>query len=243
MSLGIAAKVDGHVTHEGTLTLDAFASVGSSSQEPVTGVFPLVFTVSIPQTLTPPVSLAPATVLPVFGQANLMPGHYSDLILQGSNKVFLTGGDYYFNNITMTGTFADLNLDLNGGPIRIFVNGDVAFNQLSTFVNGLAQANADPALAANVSLEAHGNIVLSRQFFGGVFAPKGDVTLRSLTDVVGAVVAGDEVIAESAANVSYVRNIYLTAIPEPSAALLACVAVFGIVANCIRLRRTGTIAP
>ena len=56
-------------------------------------------------------------------------------------------------------------------------------------------------------------------------AAKGDVTLRSLTDVVGAVVAGDEVIAESAANVSYVGNNYLASIPEPSALVLVLVIV------------------
>ena len=59
-------------------------------------------------------------------------------------------------------------------------------------------------------------MTLSGEFFGGVFAPHGEVTLETLTNVVGAVVAGDEVIAESAANVAYVRNSYLTAIPEPS---------------------------
>jgi hypothetical protein len=141
----------------------------------------------------------------------------------------------------MTGTFADLNLNLTGGPIRIFAADDVTFNQLSTFVNGVAQASANPALAANVVLEAHGDIVLSRQFFGGVFAPKGDVTLQTLTDVIGTVVAGDEVIAGGSANVSYVRNNYLTAIPEPSTFGLGFLAVFGVIAVCIRSRFRGKI--
>ncbi|HJS07358.1 MAG TPA: PEP-CTERM sorting domain-containing protein, partial [Pirellulales bacterium] len=79
--------------------------------------------------------------------------------------------------------------------------------------------------------------VLSRQFFGGVFAPKGDVTLRSLTDVVGAVVAGDQVIAESSADVSYVRNNYLTTIPEPSAILLASIGIIALGGKLIRRRR------
>jgi hypothetical protein len=87
-------------------------------------------------------------------------------------------------------------------------------------------------------LEAHGNVILSRQFFGGVFAPKGDVTLRTLTDVVGTVVAGDEVIAESAANISYVRNNYLATIPEPSAIVLALVAVVAAVITLGRRRRS-----
>jgi hypothetical protein len=180
--------------------------------------------------------------LPIFGQQSLSPGHYSDLILQGSNKVTLTAGDYHFNNINMTGAFAELHLDVNGGPINIFAANDVTFNQLSTFVNGVAQQNANPVLAAHVLLEAHGDIVLSRQFFGGVFAPKGDVTIRSLTDVIGAVVAGDEVIAESSADVTYVRNNYLTAVPEPSAFVLGLSAFLSVFAVCIRTRRRGTIS-
>jgi hypothetical protein len=166
--------------------------------------------------------------LPVFGERILAPGHYSDLVLEGSNKLFLSAGDYHFNDIRMTGAFAELHLDLSGGPINLFALDEVTFNQLSTFVNGVPQATANPALAANVLLEAHGNVVLSRQFFGGVFAPKGDVTLRTLTDVVGAIIAGDEVIAESSANVSYVRNNYLAAIPEPSTVVLVFVVVIAV---------------
>jgi hypothetical protein len=162
--------------------------------------------------------------------------------MQGSNKLFLSAGDYHFNDIRMTGAFAELHLDLSGGPINLFAFGDVTFNQLGTFANGVAQATADPALAANVLLEAHGDIVLSREFFGGVFAPKGDVTLRSLTDVVGAVVAGDEVIAESSADVTYVRNNYLTAIPEPPTVALGLLGLLAVLAICIRSRYSGTIA-
>jgi hypothetical protein len=216
--------------------------VGSSAAGGTTFVRDTYTPVAIPPTPTPAPSTAPPIVLPVFGQQTLTPGHYSDLILQGSNKLFLSAGDYHFNDIRMTGAFADLNLDLTGGPIRIFAADEVTFNQLSTFVNGVPQATANPALAANVVLEAHGNVVLSREFFGGVFAPKGDVTLRVLTDVVGTVVAGDEVIAESSANVSYVRNSYLTAVPEPPTLGLGLLAIIGVAAVCMRARFGGRIS-
>ncbi len=201
--------------HAGTLTVAPLATVGSSSVG-ATFVLPTFYPgVFMPVTPTPPVSAAPPIVLPLFASQTLAPGHYSDLILQGSNDVFLSAGDYFFNNINMTGTFADLHLDLTGGQIRIFVNDDVTFNRLSVLVNGVPQASANPSLAADVVLEAHGDIVLSGEFFGGVFAAKGIATLESLTDVIGSVVAADEVIAESAADVTYVRNNYLTAVPEP----------------------------
>jgi cytoskeletal protein CcmA (bactofilin family) len=239
VSLEIAAQVIGHVTHAGTLTVAPLATVGSSSVGS-TVVLPRFYPgILIPITPTPPVSLAPPIVLPLFANQTLAPGQYSDLILQGSNDVFLSAGDYYFNNINMTGTFADLHLDLTGGPIRIFVNDDVSFDRLSTFINGVAQDSATPSLAANVVLEAHGNIRLSGEFFGGVFAPKGIITLDAITDVVGAVVASDEVIAESSANVSYVRNSYLTTVPEPSVFALG---VLGLAAVCVAWRRTRTIA-
>lgn len=228
VTLETAAKVDGTVIHGGTLTVAPLATVGSSAAGAVLLVPDSYAPVTIPVTPTPAPSTAPPIVLPVFGEQTLAPGHYSDLIMQGSNKLFLSAGDYHFNDIRMSGAFAELHLDLSGGPINLFAFDEVTFNQLSTFVNGVPQATADPALAANVLLEAHGNVVLSRQFFGGVFAPKGDITLRTLTDVVGTVVAGDEVIAESAANVSYVRNNYLAAIPEPSAIVMALVGIMAI---------------
>ncbi len=239
VSLETAAQVVGHVTHAGTLTVAPLASVGSSSVG-ATVVLPKFYPgVFMPVTPTPPVSAAPPTVLPLFASQTLAPGHYSDLILQGSNDVFLSAGDYFFNNINMTGTFADLHLDLTGGPIRIFVNDDVTFNRLSVLVNGVAQASANPLLAADVVLEAHGDIVLSGEFFGGVFAAKGIATLESLTEVIGSVVAADEVIAEGSADVTYVRNNYLTAVPEPSALALG---VLGLAAVCVAWRRSRTIA-
>jgi hypothetical protein len=228
VTLETAAKVDGAVIHGGTLTVAPLAMVGSSGAGAVLLLPDSYAPVAIPVTPTPAPSTAPPIVLPVFGEQALAPGHYSDLVMQGSNKLFLSAGDYHFNDIRMTGAFAELHLDLSGGPINLFAFDEVTFNQLSTFVNGVPQATANPALAANVLLEAHGNVVLSRQFFGGVFAPKGDVTLRTLTDVVGAVVAGDEVIAESAANVSYVRNNYLASIPEPSAVVLVLVGIVAL---------------
>jgi predicted acyltransferase (DUF342 family) len=237
VTLETAAKVDGQVLHSGTLTVAPLAMVGSSATGSTLFVRDTYAPVAIPVTPTPAPSTAPPIVLPVFGEQTLAPGHYSDLIMQGSNKLFLSAGDYHFNDIRMTGAFAELHLDLSGGPINIFAFDEVTFNQLSTFVNGVAQASVDPALAANVLLEAHGDVVLSRQFFGGVFAPKGDVTLRSLTDVVGAVVAGDQVIAESSADVSYVRNNYLTTIPEPSAILLASIGIIALGGKLIRRRR------
>ena len=75
-----------------------------------------------------------------------------------------------------------------------------------------------------------------------MFAPKGDVTLRTLTDVVGTVVAGDEVIAESSANVNYVRNSYMTAVPEPSTVGLGLLAIIGVAAVCMRARFGGRIS-
>jgi predicted acyltransferase (DUF342 family) len=242
VNLETAAKVDGHVMHSGTLTIAPLAMVGSSGQGSTLFVRDTYTPIIVPQPPTPPVSLSPAISLATFEDRTFTPGAYSDLILQGSNEISFTAGDYYFNNINMTGAFADMRLDLSGGPVRIFVAGDVNFNQLSTFANGVAQDMADPSLAANVVLEAHGDVVLSRQFFGGVFAPKGDVTLRSLTDVIGTVVAGDQVIAESSADVSYVRNNYLTAVPEPSTIALGIVSLLGVSAVCIRSRRRGTIA-
>ena len=115
--LETAAKVDGQVIHAGSLTLAPLAMVGSSAAGGTTFVRDTYTPVAIPETPTPAPSLAPPIVLPVFGQQTLAPGHYSDLIMQGSNKLFLSAGDYHFNDIRMTGTFAELHLDLTGGPI------------------------------------------------------------------------------------------------------------------------------
>jgi adhesin HecA-like repeat protein len=239
VTLETAAKVDGHVIHAGTLTIAPLAMVGSSSAGSILLTPDSYVPVPIAIPPTPPPSLAPPIILPLFAERTFAPGHYSDLLLEGSNDLFLSAGDYYFNNIEMVGTFADLHLDLTAGPIRIFVHDDARFNRLSTFINGVPQATANPALAADVILEAHGHVTLSGEFFGGVFAPYGEVTLDTLTNVIGSVVAGEQVIAESSANVSYVRNNYLTAVPEPSALALTAI---GFAAVCIALWRRRRIA-
>ena len=141
VSLGVDSHVTGVVTRSGTLTLGGFSTVGGQAVGTV-GPNPTAYT---------PVVLPPATAftsgganqnLAVFADVTLAPGSYGAVTLNGSNKLRLSGGNYYFDSIASPGTFADLHLDLTQGPINVFVTGDIAFDRVTAYVNGVRYDSA-----------------------------------------------------------------------------------------------------
>ncbi len=228
--LGVNNHVIGLVTHSGTLKVGTFSTIGGSA----------IGTVTPNPTAYTPVSVPPATVftsggpnldLEVFADRAIAPGRYGTMTLRGSNTVRLTGGDYYFDSILSPGTFTDLHLDLTHGPINVFVTGDVQFQRVYAYVNGVDYKQANPALAADVCLESHGNITMSGRFFGSLFAPLGDITTGTIGSVIGSVIAGHNVTIGSSTSIQnaemiYVPSSYLAAaVPEPSALGLVAAAI------------------
>ena len=233
--LGISADVDGHVTHAGTLTMDAFATVGSSSTGTVTPA---------PKTYTH-VSLPPATsytsggadvILNILDNRTLAPGSYGDLAFNGSSTLNLSSGTYFFDSIdttSPTGSLITLNLNLNNGPLRILVTGDVDLDVvLPLQVNGAPMSNANPALAGGVLLESHGDIFFEGDFFGTLFAPQGTITTGTINNIIGSVIAQNAVIGSST-DVTYVTSSFL---PEPGSLSIA-----GLAAGILMRRRRNPV--
>jgi cytoskeletal protein CcmA (bactofilin family) len=233
VSLGTDAHVTGTVTHNGNLTLGAFATVGGSQVGTVLPN-PATYTPAQLPAATSFTSGSALVNLAVFENRVLSPNSYGAMTFAGANSLTLSPGSYYFDSISSPGAFVTLNLNLTGASdIRIFVTGDVQFNDLLIKVNGVAFDQADPALASLVYLESHGNIFHEREFFGTLHAPLGDVTTATISSVTGSIIAARHANLGSSADVIFVGSTYL-GVPEPSGLLLA-VGGFGVLAQ--RTRR------
>jgi len=243
VAAGLSVTIGGTVTLTGNYMQGSFSSNGGVVKGSVNPQ-PKAYT---------PVTLPPATVftsggqnvtLNTFNDVTLAPGKYGALSLAGSTDLHLTGGNYYFDSIASTGTFFDLHLDLTHGPVNLFVTGDVDFKRIRPIVNGGDYKLVDPALAGNVYLESHGNINMTGEFFGALYAPTGDVVTGTIGAVTGSIVAGRDAIIGSATSIddgstTYVASSYMAAavaaVPEPTGVFSLGVA--GLVALAGRRRR------
>ncbi|KUG27908.1 hypothetical protein ASZ90_002238 [hydrocarbon metagenome] len=142
---------------------------------------------------------------------SLSPGTYGILDIAGKNILTLHGGTYTFTSMSVAWLHT-LQLDLSGSDITIFVVGDVSYggdvtiNVSSDGVNYDTMWNVDPALAAKVYLETHGNFTSGEQgkWFGTILAknniaftggkdPYGRVkVIGSLATVDGKITLSDE---------------------------------------------------
>jgi hypothetical protein len=160
--------------------------------------------------------------LALFEDRTLAPGHYGALSFTGSNELFLSAGNYYFDSVTSLGSFTTIHYNLSGGPINVFVTGDIQLLSIDITVNGLNSNNWVTSLARNVYWESHGNVIFDNvvpsngsEFFGTIFTPNGDITTGVNEDFVGALLAGGEVIIKGT-DVDFVRSDYFAfVVPEP----------------------------
>ena len=149
----------------------------------------------------------------------LSPGSYKKLNLSGQNKLYLTGGDYYFSEI-WTGTKPSLYLDLSGDDISIFVEGNVLFgDQLDIYVKNnvtyesITQGNnlkeALRHLAAKVYIETLNDFTMSNQneWFGTIYA-KNKITFDNQNLLVGSYHASGQVTTANQMKVYFVESNY-----------------------------------
>jgi hypothetical protein len=149
----------------------------------------------------------------------LKPGKYRDLRMGSSATLTFTAGEYYFNSVT-TGWDDNINYDLSGGDITIFVTGDIYINRansISISSNGKYYkdiSDTDPALAAKVYWESHkaGTIEWGTDWFGTMFT-QDSITLGGANiHVVGALVTSGTVSdIDWAASIYYVPSNYAKA--------------------------------
>ncbi len=184
--------VYGNVTAAGTYTQTPLAKVDGTITAPGAPAAPLAYS---------PISLPAATVFssgganvtnPGPGGATLPPGSYGAFDVTGAKTSFtFTAGDYYFDSFNYQSTYPVLHFDVSGGPIRIFVTGDVIF-RVSAKIDVIGGS------AANVYLETHGNFRINggSTWSGNVFAPNGEVYIGK-TDKVAGTFAGQTVVTEN----------------------------------------------
>lgn len=227
----VSSTVNGNVNYGiGHLLTVAFGAHvnGSTTSSPIT-VTPQSFsTVPLPAAHTFATGNSNITMA-TFATQTLAPGSYNNLTMAGSNTLNLSAGNYYFNNITMNGSFLNLNLNTTGGPINIFVTDSTALHDVTTTVNGVGYQNVSQAAISQVYFETHGSLSVDfSHMIGTFYAPYGDINIASLSSFTGDVYAGHDVIADF-------PNFYsgpvspTLGVPEPASFVIALVGV-GLVA-------------
>jgi len=184
----------------------------------------------------------PGISIPVFGTAAPAPGSYGNVSID-RGTLELSPGKYFFNSVTATSGFMNLNLRLDKpGDIELYVLGDYNIPLQVTQVNGVAVSAADAALASRVFVESHGNVFVGWDNLGTLYAPAGDVTLDSLTDLWGQVIAGHDAIFGGGADVQFVASAHLpTAVPEPATIALFAMGMALVIAVRFGRGRAGRI--
>jgi len=255
--LGWNVHVSGDVVYGTTLNQEPSALVSGGTSQGSTVVSPETFSaVGLP---TPSIFAGGVGVVDEAGTSladPLAPGTYGTL---EADDIFLTGGTYVFSAIDVAKN-ADLYLDLSGGPIEIFVEGDAIFGgtnrTLEVFVSddGIDEVDmddADASLAANVWLETHGTFRANRlsEWFGSIYAPYEGIDGGKL-EVIGALYAGghvdgdpSEVGIDLQSSSGFYNHVFVAPnfvpIPEPGVALLLTLGLVGV-GGVRRLKRRRT---
>jgi hypothetical protein len=208
-NVGISGTVGGNVTYGGTYTPGPFATVGGT----ITHGGAVTPTAYQPLTLPAGRNLTGGTnniTLATFEDRTLLPGTYGTLAFASGNTVSLTAGDYTFAGITNSFTLNELSFDTSGGPIRLFIDGNLNFN-LVQVLNGqplFVGGTPNPADSLKVLIEVDGSYTGNADLFGTIFAPNGNITLNDFADVTGRVLAGGNV---------FLGDTDVTVVPEPAA--------------------------
>ncbi|MCM8775534.1 MAG: hypothetical protein NC930_04190, partial [Candidatus Omnitrophica bacterium] len=186
VTLESMAKVIGHVTHSGILSLGASASVGSSSVGSSI-VAPKLFG----GLMLPAASIFTAGGTDVIKgdiqSTTLAPGTYGDLTLGNNNALNLGSGAYYFDKI-IAGDNLTLTVDLSGGDLLLYILGNVNFGMNLNFslINGTAD---------NIYLESLGSFALhaNSKWYGTVYTPYGNLTVGPTSDILGSLYSGGQI--------------------------------------------------
>ncbi len=196
VTLGTSAKILGNLTTSGTLSKSTSSVVYGTVTE--NGV------PAIPQTYIslnlPPTSSFSSGGNDITINSTLNPGSYGKVNLGTSKTLNLSSGDYYFTSFSMGGS-GKLNMDVNGGKIRIFVTGDVKFGTSVT----TAVLNGGPE---SVYLETEGNFTLggSDKWNGTVYTPAGNITVGTSCLINGALLANGNISIGGSTKIYYKKD-------------------------------------
>ncbi len=216
-NVNIQGTVQGDVKYGGTLTQGTFATINGATTHGGPVVPPAYAPITLPagRDLTPGVN---NITLSNFQDISLLPGTYGNLVFASGNTVSLSAGQYVFADISNSFSLNHLSFDTSGGPINLYVDDDFDFNLVQD-VNGeplFVGGNPDPNNAFDIFMEVAGSFTSSTDIYGTVFAPNGDITLNSFSEVTGRLFAGRDVIMNSSS----------VTVPEPAS--LAMLAIGGM---------------
>ncbi len=228
---GTSANIDGtvlgNVTYGGTVNLGPFADV----QGVISPGGPIIPTPYAPLSL-PPLSSLTSTgsdvTLSNFQDISLSPGNYGTLNYASGNTVALTSGQYVFADIVSSFSLNEMSFDTSGGPINLFVDGDLDWD-LVQVINGqplFAGQFPAPSESLLIHVEVAGSYIGGASFYGTILAPQGDITLETFTDITGRVLAAGDV---------RLGNSNVKVVPEPH--LAGWLAMLALSASAGRSRR------
>jgi hypothetical protein len=238
--------VTGNVIFGTTFSKSSGATVGGTVTQGTVTVNPATFSAVTMPNADKFTAGGSNVSLSTFQSMTLPPGSYGSLSLAGGSTLTLTAGNYFFTSMNTMGPFgfAVIDLDLTKGPINVFVTGDI--NLLNSFeenviINGTTQT--DPTLGKQVLFESeNGNISLTgfsfNTLFGTFFAPNGNISAATFTNVNGSLLAGGTVTTGSG-TITDEASAYLASqlappppasAPEPSSLALLGLGGLGLIA-------------
>jgi hypothetical protein len=174
----------------------------------------------------------------------LAPGSYRNVNLTDStNDLHLSSGNYFMRTL-QTFSSTTIHLDLQNGPINVFVANSISFDSgLDFIVNGIPVSSASQNAPSNVDLaqlvtfETHGTFELDagflNTFFGTVYAPFGNVTVDS-QEFYGSIITGRDFSGN--AYIEHKPSLRLSSVPEPHSAVLSGIAILLLGARSRRIR-------
>lgn len=159
------ARVDGSVTSGGAVSLQPPVTVtgGVTQNATLTPVTRVSWTVTFPAP-GPSVNLQPDQ------RRVLAPGAYGSVTVPSRATLALSAGRYFFDSLS-TEPQSVLSIDATGGPVEVYVAGNVLWRATTTFATGSGPANF---LLGIVS--ANG-LSIETPFAGTLVAPNASVRL------------------------------------------------------------------
>ena len=211
---GDGVSLANNVTITGTVTNPGSYTTGSGT------------TVGAHVVAMPPLPTLPAATVYVAGVTNqnaangatmnLAPGSWNDITLGGSCVLNLPAGTYFLHSLT-AGNGLDLNVNVSGGPVTVYVVDDVSIGSTCDVVitgGGVGLFNVETHSTSLNAFRAGGGV----NWRGNIFTPNGGIHLGAGSGTggwIGYLWAGTVVDIEHGLDGS---------VPAPGAAMLTAIA-------------------
>ncbi|HUU28590.1 MAG TPA: two-component regulator propeller domain-containing protein [archaeon] len=217
--IGVKAEVDGNVSSGGDLklkqnaTVDGDANVGGEltlgPKAEITGtvtygpVTPLTFSVAAFSAGGQSFDIKKKETL------NLQPGTYDVLKMKQNSELTLHSGSYFFNSIDI-GTKVNIHLDLSGGPLYVYVVGQLEVSENSKVDILPATGDASQVFWVILGEQPNGNtgtsfIGVKVEFIGTVIAPNSKLWAKENSKIQGALY-GKELIVGVKSELAFART-------------------------------------